>query len=462
MAGKNRAKNSVFIDKTGETLATASAINAVNDALTSHLEDCASQIQKDSYNQRIEKIVDLVGMNNFAFFLTFQEDDQPYYDLFDREIVFDGMYPKRLPKYRGGPLGNYVSNEGKPSDNLLLQSNQSYCGGNLDPEYSAKYATKISYPEGYIGSVGVNLRRKGVISNSAFKITLYTDDGGKPGSPLEQYDKIYIDGREDPLRSALPETYADIRTQLISGFGLVQNTSYWLVLEYEDDTGIDVDNHVQWRYGSNPGSARAYWDGADWVVVEDESFNYKLFPEKIQLPEDFTFTILLQQNEEDIMIEAPIFVATNNKRSCLRIARDRGLYSVYIFDEKDRAYQSHNYRPGPTLQNWSTLTVTFSKYKTLEKIKIYHNGLLLESGNGVINPTGNRIRRGVTGGGGASLPRIASYGIGRTFTETSAVWGKFWRGKIGPLFLAKRELSEEEVAEVSRIMLGDFTNLGVE
>jgi hypothetical protein len=39
MAGKNRAKNSVFIDKTGETLATASAINAVNDALTSHVAE---------------------------------------------------------------------------------------------------------------------------------------------------------------------------------------------------------------------------------------------------------------------------------------------------------------------------------------------------------------------------------------------------------------------------------------
>jgi hypothetical protein len=98
----------------------------------------------------------------------------------------------------------------------------------------------------------------------------------------------------------------------------------------------------------------------------------------------------------------------------------------------------------------------------LEKIKIYHNGLLLESSNEVINPAGRNVRRGVTGGGGASLPRIASYSIGRTFTETSAVWGNFWRGKIGPLFLAKRELSEEEVAEVSRIMLGDFTNLGVE
>ena len=44
MAGKNRAKNSVFIDKTGETLATASAINAVNDALTSHLADYTTQI----------------------------------------------------------------------------------------------------------------------------------------------------------------------------------------------------------------------------------------------------------------------------------------------------------------------------------------------------------------------------------------------------------------------------------
>ncbi len=45
MAGKNRAKNSVFIDKTGETLATVSAINAVNDAFTSQLAEKTQQIE---------------------------------------------------------------------------------------------------------------------------------------------------------------------------------------------------------------------------------------------------------------------------------------------------------------------------------------------------------------------------------------------------------------------------------
>ena len=45
MAGKNRAKNSVFIDKTGEILATASAIKTVNDALTSHLADVAISVK---------------------------------------------------------------------------------------------------------------------------------------------------------------------------------------------------------------------------------------------------------------------------------------------------------------------------------------------------------------------------------------------------------------------------------
>ena len=44
MAGKNRAKNSVFIDKTGETLATASAIQTVNDALTSLADYTTQQI----------------------------------------------------------------------------------------------------------------------------------------------------------------------------------------------------------------------------------------------------------------------------------------------------------------------------------------------------------------------------------------------------------------------------------
>jgi uncharacterized protein YdcH (DUF465 family) len=51
MAGKNRAKNSVFIDKTGETLATVSAVNAVNDALTSQLAEMATQL-----NSKVTKV----------------------------------------------------------------------------------------------------------------------------------------------------------------------------------------------------------------------------------------------------------------------------------------------------------------------------------------------------------------------------------------------------------------------
>jgi len=49
MAGKNRAKNSVFIDKTGETLTghvqLTNEINAVKDALTSHLAEYATFIE---------------------------------------------------------------------------------------------------------------------------------------------------------------------------------------------------------------------------------------------------------------------------------------------------------------------------------------------------------------------------------------------------------------------------------
>ena len=56
MAGKNRAKNSVFIDKTGETLTgnvqLTNEINAVKDALTSHLEDNMPHRIKDITNNK--------------------------------------------------------------------------------------------------------------------------------------------------------------------------------------------------------------------------------------------------------------------------------------------------------------------------------------------------------------------------------------------------------------------------
>jgi hypothetical protein len=395
--------------------------------------------------KRINKLLDLIGLDNLAYFLTFHEEDGKFRDLIDKNIVFRSVHGGgRYYRVAGGPLGYYISNKDESYPALVLDSDMSFWDGTSTPTVAKKYATKLSYASGYIGSVATMIKKIGDVS--PVKFILYTDDNGKPGDPLEQYDEIFINGRQDPIRSVAREDYREVSTPLITGFGLTHGTDYWLVMEYEDDTNINESNYVQWRYGEDANGARASWDGEKWIVTQGESFNYKLFPEKIQIPNDFTISALVKTS-----LDAPelgIISMVDTKGDVMRFGFLYGTLNVIT-----PSVSGHNYKPLYPLDDWSVITLTFNQHAFEDKIKVYQNGVLIDGVTWEVNPTGRRARRGIRGAGGVGLERVGQVTSGRVWYSSGLAVGPSLQN-LGPLFVAKRTFNDKEVAETARLMLG--------
>lgn len=419
---------------------------------------------RDNYQQRIQKIVDLVGLNNLSMFMTFRDSTWPVYDLFDKSIGMTQL-SARYSRVIGGPLGYYISRKGVvASTPVSLYSTQGFQSGNADPAFSLKYATYIPKSEGHIGSVSIKIKNVGDVTKK-FKVTLYTDDSGKPGVPVPQYNKLFIDGRVDPVYDDSvfkldANEYHDVPMPLLTGFGLSSYKDKWLVFEYDDETGIDASNYVKWQYGPKTGGKIASHDGTDWVVTDDSSFVHQLFSENIQVPEDFTVCLLVRTTEEKSLAgEQPIISFNGAGQRVFFLSNSYGVLNARWVDENG-ASSAHNYKPHSPLRPWSVIAATFSKYRmdANGKVLLYHNGQILEGYQEDVNPSGTKVRKGVNGAGGASLLRFGQLNVGMTVypngisPSTSLV-------DIGPFFVAKRKLSPEEIAQVSSLMIGDYNKL---
>ncbi len=401
------------------------------------------KVQESDYKKRINKLLDLIGLDNLAYFLTFHEEDGKFRDLIEKNIVFKSRL-NRYHSIEGGVLGHYASRGDSPDDVILLHSDMSFWGGTSTPTVAKKYATKLSYASGYIGSVATMISKIGDVS--PVKFILYTDDNGKPGEQLKQYDEIFINGRQDPTRSVAAEEYREVSTPLITGFGLTLGTDYWLVMEYEDDTNINGSNYVQWSYGEDANGARASWDGENWIVTQGESFNYKLFPEKIQIPNDFTISALMKTSLDTPELDIISMVDTKGNVMLFRFRY--GTLNVIT-----PSTPTHNYKPLYPLDDWSVLTLTFNQHAFEDKIKVYQNGVLIDSVTWEVNPVGRTMRRGIVGPGGVGLTRVGQVVLGRTWTYAGNTYGASLQS-LGPLFVAKRTFNDKEVAETARLMLG--------
>ena len=77
------------------------------------------KIQESDYKKRINKILDLIGLDSLAYFLTFHEEDGKFLDLIEKNIVFKS-YSNRYHSIEGGVLGHYASIGDSPNDAIIL------------------------------------------------------------------------------------------------------------------------------------------------------------------------------------------------------------------------------------------------------------------------------------------------------------------------------------------------------
>ena len=238
MAGKNRAKNSVFIDKTGETLATASAINAVNDALTSHLAD---------YTTQIALIKDKIGI---APFIKSWEDVQAivraglaeeYFEIGDQ---FLSIYDGKVIVWTIIGIDHDTPTDTEYSHSLTIQTRDCLMNCQWDASEALYYAATALAPSKHIFEIDSG--------KYEFTTTLEVPEGGQVH--VYSWGDNYI-----PLKA---RTYAADRVTVIEDDITVSTST-------DSPTLSPVNHQTRCRYGSNN-----YLESniRDWLNSEAEQY----------------------------------------------------------------------------------------------------------------------------------------------------------------------------------------------
>jgi hypothetical protein len=398
---------------------------------------------KDRQNEAIDNILTVLANKDIVTFLPMWEDEgeTEVRDLLNSNIIFEphgdvtlgteGIFGQ-CPSFNGGGLRQ------KP-----ITENDT--GEVVDPLDSPtkKLATQMHPISGNISHVLLHLRRYGDLPNAKLKVSVYSNDGGQPGSILYDFQ----------IAPSLNTTWVSIACNDLStswtqrGFPFVtpvycRNQTIWLVVEYEDGTGVDESNYIAWRYrGAEDtyGTARAVWDGSEWTVTSNTAHRFLAYTNELSL-EDSDFTILCAAREFPGQTETENYILSTSGRDTSAI---HGLYYQRDFNEISAVvFQDGGSRltvKGKTnINEWAVYAVTYDRANGYERQKLYCNGQLIAVNGSDLSGLG-------------AIPVSFPWQIGGLIGYTGAFTRQF-RGQIGPILAVRSVLSHGEIVRISRYL----------
>lgn len=396
---------------------------------------------------RYEDILNTAGEDNIKLFLNFAETDGIYRNLLDRQTFFADEFTGRHTSVKGGPLGNHINPAGNGRFSLVEQPFISKIIGTTDPAFSKKYATKIEVKGDKIGKIRVPLKKIGNVNNASVKFRIFSGTN-QPENSQEFKFKLDFTG-EAPfvIKCAdIKTTYAEIPFPTFTSITTHYDYTYWLVMEYEDDTGINAENYVQWSYGADTNGKRAVLDGANWMVTDGETHNYKLYNDALRVEDDFTFIIMCKHSVPAGAASETLFVLEAFNKQLLKLDEINGMLRISGVYEDGHVFSG--FHPADTTKGWNVIALTFSKDASKNKIKLYQNGILKE----LAQPGAHVSLRGK--GCTRMLPGLVRIGNG------AADW-EHWRGSLGPILMINKELSKRDIARITDLMLHQKDKMGV-
>ena len=406
-------------------------VDAEGNAKVTQVGNIAEQ-QKRS----IDNILSLLANDNIVTFLPMWEDEgeTEVRDLLNPDIKFephgdvtlgtDGIFGQ-CPSFNGGGLTQ------KP----ITKNDTGEVTDPLDSP-TKKLATQMHPISGSISHALLQLRRFGDLPDAKIKVSVYSNDGGQPGSVLYDYE----------IAPSLNTEWVSIDCNDLStswtwrGFPFVtpvyrRNQTTWLVIEYEDGTGVDASNYIAWRYrgaGDTYGTARATWDGSGWNVMDSNAHRFVAYTNELSL-EDSDFTIICTAREFPGMTASENYILNASGRDQSNV---HGFYYQRSFNEisAEVVQDGHTRRVvnGKTnINEWGIYASTYDKADGYERQKLYHNGQLIAVNTSNISGLG-------------AAPISFPWQIGGQRGHTRAFTRQF-HGQIGPILVVKGVLSQEKI-----------------
>lgn len=429
-------------------------MSAINQGPLTAIKNFADRITNKVTAPDVQSIIDVVGLEHLKMLLTFQEGASPYYDVINKRVAFESNGTNK----RGGPLGRFLDSD----NDYLRELPKAEQDGNTEPTYFQKYATKIDISDIHrIAKAGLKLKAEGSPSSAIVKVYIASDDSGKPGDAVINPDGFYNVTKEYQTLGSFYEFarwhgFPIHPSMPVEKDVLSPDEDYWLVMEYEDDTGVDSSNYVKWLYSDDTGGARATWDGTSWTVTADETHCYKLYNDDLCLYGDFS--LLVTFKIDDFSLNTPIIqMPSTNDSLSFTLMFVGGKFRTYLKDSEGNLifdFFGDNSSAGIFSAGWNTICVTYSKEKAEDKVRLYNNAKFVSETSQDNERTFNGYR-----GAAISPPELYShpwnFGVYRdrnreTREENNNI-------QFGAVLLTDTELSLHEVGKVTT-SINQFNN----
>jgi len=389
-----------------------------------------------------DRIIEEIGPNNLSLLLPLWEESGDFHDLINPEISFE---PGDTVVHAADNLLHPVPKSKGIRGWIKQRAVAGFYGGNTEVKLEAgqKLATKIKSPIACMARfLRIHARRVGTLNDATLKISVYDDNAGVPGSEKITSDLISC------ARISTSTTGNRFYGTRIEGQGWLQGRAndLWLVVEYDDDTGVDVSNYVVLFSGSDAGGAIATHDGSSWVKTDDVSFGFDIYDNSFDLPVDnisLIFTVKFDEDGGDryLISQAGHRTLENPLPNILRVYMSMdGLWQNEISGVHNANYTSTRPRfAWEKLNKWHTIGLTYDAQTTTAKAYI-DGRLVREARSSTTNkPLGAQVQPLVLFSG------ISANGL---IANSQAI-----EGSAGPIIITNNILSESVMASVHNLLM---------
>lgn len=421
-----------LLGKVGIDQTTPGVTNAVSVTGSSIADSGAipiAQAQKDAIKYATDNILDIIGAENVKFWLPMNESSgSTAYDLLKKDLTFT---IEGATLSQQGLFGNCMSFDGT-NDRLIRTAATENTTGSTDQAIKAgeKLAVKLPTMSLAVGFVRLNLKRVGTLASATIKASLIANSGTTPTGSV-------AGAASTTLACSLIDTSYENRGFHFPTTPLCnKSVTYWLVLEYDNSTGVDDSNYICWAHdngGGSYGQNRGVYSGGTWTISTGQSHVFSIWDNKLYLDGDYSLIFVSKDLE-----------STNTDRVLTAVRSMTSTASVIAMGRSGYKYAKANDGTDRNVYNYalpynanSIDIMTFSKTKDTAKVNNYSNGCLTQS-------TAGTAATGQT-------PMAHPFVIGAT--SQSAASSIFWKGLIGPVILIGKELTAVEVGKVTHQLM---------
>ncbi len=404
----------------------------------------APQTYKSVVNEALQGVINSIGQSRVMCMLPLWETSSPFSCLVHPENRFD-LVTDAFNRSEG-PFGHFVTlTSGHLLQRPVMEQTEGASTVRLDAPNKRlavrmPLGTTAASVTSDIGYILAYLQRVGSAASATLRAYLCSDTAGQPGPRL---GAMYWDMRNKDVNfDTIPTTAGWFGVPLQAAQNRTAfSEQVWVVIEYVNGTGVDVNNYIQWFHKTTQGTwgagdAQAVWSGSAWTVTANQPFQIKLFSEKLVLPaDDWSIAVAIRNtntahsqvfsmpshlNTDAIGLEKPptgglrVFYRTEHLATGINLLTQQSLPVLDVYESQ-----------------WNFVVMTFSKAKNVGKLKVYINGEM-------------RLREDQRSTGGSVTPYIPYPWMLGGYTLANSNKARQWQGNIGPFMIFNKELTPEE------------------